>query len=121
MRTANWRWIARGLATAGLMAMVTAALGHGRAETTPADGASLTEPPETIAVAFEAPTRVTSLKVTGPDGAVALASPPTKEATERIEVKPAEALVPGEHTVQWRALGSDGHAFKGSMAFTVTD
>lgn len=121
MRTTNWRWIARGLAAAGLMAMATAALGHGRAETKPADGASLGEPPEAIVIAFEAPTRVTNLEVTGPEGAVALASSPTQDATERLEVEPAEPLAAGDYTVAWRALGGDGHPFEGSATFTVED
>jgi methionine-rich copper-binding protein CopC len=113
--------MARCLAAACLMAMATAAPAHGEGTTQPADGASLAEPPETIAVAFEAPTTVTNLKVTGPDGAVELASPPTPKPTKSVQIEPAEPLGPGEYTVQWRAIGSDGHAFKGKMSFTVED
>lgn len=121
MQYTKWQIGWRGLAVALLMAMTGAAAAHGEGKTQPADGAALETPPETITVRFDEPTRVTSFEVTGPDGPVALASEPATEATERVQVAPSETLGAGDYTVEWRALGSDGHPFAGSMSFKVTE
>jgi copper resistance protein C len=90
-------------------------------ETWPEKGASVEGSPEVLGVAFNEEMRLTVFEVSGPNGAVPLESEPGREAAATFKFVPAEELVAGDYTVNWRGLAADGHLMSGRFAFTVDD
>jgi len=88
-------------------------------DTLPPDGASLSRPPDLIAMQFDAPTRVTTISLTSAKGdAIPFEARDGLEPVIRYEAVPP-ALEPGRYAVTWRGLSDDGHPIEGSFAFTV--
>ena len=98
------------------------ALSHSETEATvPTDGAVLTTPPEVIAMTFDAPMRVTLIRLTNGDGVeIAVTRSDGMEPVTEFEAIPAE-MAPGAYTLEWRGLSSDGHAMEGSFSFQITN
>ncbi len=104
------------------MLMVGAAFAHSPLKATmPADGETVSGTPDMLHLVFAKPARVTKIMLKHTAGATThedkLAIPSKKFETE-LMLKP-EFKGPGDYTVDWRALGEDGHALKGSFKFTV--
>jgi copper resistance protein C len=87
--------------------------------TLPADGSTLSSPPESIAIEFGGPLRLTLFRLSGPEGEVELKQRPSAATSERFESAPSEALPAGRYRVEWRALAADGHLMSGEFGFTV--
>ena len=102
------------------LALGGAAAAHSRAETTsPANGAVVATPPETIAIAFDEPMRVTLIELTNADGDAFVVERTDEMApVTRFEATPP-ALPAGSYTVRWRGLSEDGHPMKGTFSFEV--
>jgi copper transport protein len=89
-------------------------------ESVPADHAVLESAPETLALRFSEPVRLTALSIQM-DGAAkqAIEPLPTNEA-ERFDID-APALADGHYTVSWRALSADAHVVTGEFMFVIGD
>lgn len=98
------------------------AFAHSEKEgTTPEDGAQLTETPEMIHMVFDAPIRVTMVRLVNADGAeMPLERETGLEPSLEFHAEP-QPLGPGSYTVEWRGLASDGHAMQGTFSFELTD
>ena len=99
--------------------VATGALAHSRSEKTePADGATV-EAVETIAIGFNEPMRVTSVKLMRGGEETAIERETGMEPVTRFTAKPGADLAPGAYTVEWRGLSADGHAMSGGFSFTL--
>jgi methionine-rich copper-binding protein CopC len=87
--------------------------------TSPGDGTTVAEPPESIVLTFNEPAIKTGTKVlvTGPDGAVAAGAPELIDNTVEQALQPE--LPAGEYTVAWRVTSADGHPINGEFSFRV--
>jgi len=90
-------------------------------ETWPETGASVEGSPEVLGIAFNEEMRLTLFEVTGPAGTEPLETDPDREAATTFQFVPAEELVAGDYTVNWRGLAADGHLMSGRFEFTVDD
>lgn len=96
------------------------ALAHaGKEQTTPPDGATLAEGPARIELRFDAPMRLTLVRLTDAAGTEAPLAPARAltPVTEFVATPPT--LAPGDYTVEWRGLATDGHPMDGAFRFTV--
>ena len=101
------------------VALAGAAQAHSRSETTvPADGATVASV-ETIAMRFDAPMRVTAVKLLRGETEVAIERETGMEPVTEFRATPAGTLEPGAYSVEWRGLSDDGHPMQGSFGFTV--
>lgn len=87
-------------------------------ESTPADKAALEQAPHDIVLRFSEAVRLTALSITKQGGKAVQLSPLPAGNMERFSVA-VPSVDTGAYTVEWRALGDDGHAVHGSFAFTV--
>ncbi len=115
-------------ATLALTLSMTLALGAGPASahskkeaTEPADGAVIDAAPETIAMTFDMPLRVTMITLTDAAGT----EHPLTRSDDMQAVRDFRALPPvlaaGDYTVKWRGLANDGHPMQGEFSFEVMD
>ena len=95
--------------------------------TVPANGDTLTDNPPNLLLEFAKPARITKvlLKFTtngnGNDNGTASEEKlqlPSKQFQTEMLFHP-QFSGPGTYEVEWRALGQDGHAMKGSFVFSV--
>ena len=96
------------------------ALAHARLlATEPAPGAVVAARLEWIVLTFDAPTRLTMLRLTSAGGKeIGTKATAASRFRTRHEAVP-EALPDGRYTVRWRGLSADGHVMKGTFAFEV--
>lgn len=90
-------------------------------ETSPQDGAQLTEAPEELVLTYSGQISDlgTQVQVTGPQGPATDGEP---EVQGREVVQPlADELPAGDYEVAWRVTSSDGHPISGTLGFTVTE
>lgn len=99
-----------------------AAFAHSDKEgTTPFDGAQLTETPEMIHMVFDDPMRITMVRLVDANGTeMPMERGAGLEPALEFHAEPAP-LSPGNYTVEWRGLASDGHAMQGSFSFELAD
>ena len=104
-----------------LMVLATGmAFGHSKQEVTfPADGAVLSAPPDVVSMTFDAPMRITVIRLTGETGDTFDLEPSDgmQPVTDFLAIPPA--LPDGRYTVQRRGLSADGHAMKCRFSFEV--
>lgn len=100
--------------------MATGAVAHSKVNTTtPPDMAQLTEAPSEITLTFTDEIRLTRVSLTRD------ANPATdldlgNQTSFAIDfVLPLPVSGSGSYTVQWRGLGTDGHAMQGAFTFQV--
>ncbi|MCB0919042.1 MAG: copper resistance protein CopC [Actinobacteria bacterium] len=86
---------------------------------TPADGATLKQPPDRVVLRFSDTIRDTGLGLTatGEAGAVPLAD--VAAAGRTLTADWPRASDSGEYAVNYRVVSADGHVISGSFAFTV--
>lgn len=104
------------------LSLVGSAFAHSPLKaTTPADGQTVFGSPEILHLVFAKPARVTKVMLKHTSGGMShenkLKLPSKKFATE-LMLQP-KFKGPGDYEVEWRALGQDGHALKGSFKFKV--
>ena len=101
------------------LALGGTALAHSKSEVTvPADGATVTAV-ETIEMRFDAPMRVTAVKLMRDGTEVGVDRETGMEPAKAFRAAPASDLTPGPYRVEWRGLSDDGHVMQGSFGFTV--
>lgn len=89
------------------------------AATVPPDGAVLPAPPGLISMTFDAPVRVTMVRLTDEAGeAFALTLPQAMRPVTVFEARPVP-LPGGRYVLAWRGLSADGHPVKGRFSFEV--
>ena len=109
------------LALTMLAALSGAAHAHSRSEATlPADGATV-EGVAAIEMRFDAPMRVTAVKLLRGGDEVPIERETGMEPVTEFRAMPSEALAPGAYDVEWRGLSDDGHPMQGSFRFTVSE
>lgn len=102
-----------------LLTFTTAAMGHSASDaTTPADGATLEEPPDEIRIRFDQPIRITLVRITDDGGDEYDVTYDRGEETKTLVSTP-ESLPSGAYTVEWRGLSVDGHPASGDFAFRL--
>lgn len=86
----------------------------------PADGATLEASPRVIELAFMEECRVTMMRLLDEAGRERpLQRPPASTVTDRIRATLSQPLSSGRYRLEWRAVGSDGHAMSGTIRFAV--
>lgn len=106
-------------ATLVLLLATSSAFAHtGLKESTPAAGATVQAAPAKIDLLFNAPVRLVKLEVAGSGPAVETGLKPSAEPVASYSI-PAAGLVVGSYTVNWAAIGADGHTVSGSFSFVV--
>lgn len=86
---------------------------------TPADGSSVAEVPETIAVRFNEGMRLTKMDMTHQDHpSVEIDLSGAKGFLKEYEL-PIQAMGAGTYRFDWRGLGGDGHPMTGTFSFIV--
>ena len=111
---------ASAIVAAVMLAVAGAAFTHSKQEVTvPHDGAVLAAPPDVVSIAFDAPMRITVIRLTSEAG-------DTFELERSDDMRPVTdfratppVLPNGRYTVEWRGLSADGHAMKGHFSFEV--
>ncbi|ETX11010.1 copper resistance protein C [Marinomonas ushuaiensis DSM 15871] len=103
-----------------VLAMTTAVnvYAHGMMTMTyPEDGSMLMTQAERVEMHFQQPMKVVSLKVIGSNNKpVAIKYDRKATAAEHFKVM-LPKLTPDTYSVQWKAMGEDGHMMKGSYGF----
>lgn len=87
-------------------------------ESTPADEATVTALPTEITLVFNGPVRLVKLELMGVGHEMPTAFKPASEALATYVVE-TPGMHPGEFTVNWAAIGADGHTVSNSFSFTV--
>lgn len=106
-----------GTATALLLVAVTAQAHTHLEASSPADKSTVAAP-AALEMHFNEATRITALTLQkGTQAATRVDGLPAQPAKE-IRV-PVSGLAAGTYTVNWRAIGDDGHVVSGSFGFTV--
>ncbi len=87
---------------------------------TPSDGESLASPPDQIRLEFNETVdeRFVETALTGPDGQPVDIGETTVEAGAVAFT--ADITAPGDYTIGYRIVSTDGHPVEGEIAFTVT-
>ncbi|WP_254429529.1 MULTISPECIES: copper resistance CopC family protein [Ruegeria] len=97
------------------------AIAHSKSEeTTPADGATVTDVPE-LSMRFDDPMRIVSVTLSSPDGDVEIDRETGMDPAIEFRAMPLEELAPGSYRFDWRGMASDGHPMQGSFSFTVAE
>ena len=106
---------------AGSLLFLAAATAHAHAHLTSSDPGegSAGKSPGQIVLTFSEPARLTALNLERKDAESRKLAPPTTTAA-RLTI-PLSNLVPGSYTLEWRALGGDGHITSGAVHFTVVE
>lgn len=106
-------------ATLVLLLATSSAFAHtGLKESTPAADATVQAAPSKIDLVFNAPVRLVKLEVAGSGPAVKTEFKPSAEPVAAYSI-PAAGLVAGSYTVNWAAIGADGHTVSNSFSFVV--
>lgn len=101
-----------------LFAASMASAHTGLKESTPAADATVKEPPAQISLVFTAPVRLIKLEVVAAGKAVPTGFEPASEAVASYVID-TPAMMTGNFTVNWAAIGADGHTVANSFSFVV--
>ena len=113
------------LAVALLTSLATPSVSHSPVNrSNPADGATLKVVPEALTLMLAEPGRfikvvVTHTTVDGSTNHIIGLKIPNRDMTKMMEF-PAPDMGAGTYLVEWRVLGGDGHAMKGTVTYTVS-
>ena len=88
------------------------------AESTPANGSSVSSPPAAFVFNFSKPVRFHDLNIKKDDGkSTPIGNLPTAHAAS-LSV-PAPSLSPGHYVIEWRVFTDESTALRGRVRFTV--
>lgn len=98
----------------------TGAMAHSPLDaTTPANEATVTEMPTEVLMAFKGDIRLTRVAITHAATHSMDMDLGDQTAFTQEFALPMHDMGAGVYVVEWRGLGSDGHALNGSFSFTV--
>lgn len=115
-------FIRRGLLAAAVLAPLLPGLASAHAmlhASSPADGAVLDASPRAVELTFMEECRVTMLRLLDESGRERPLRRPAAAMTDRVSAPLGAALPAGSYRLEWRAVGSDGHAMSGTVRFAV--
>jgi methionine-rich copper-binding protein CopC len=90
----------------------------GLRESLPADGAVLTAEPNEIHLVFSGPVKLIKLELMGVGHEMPTAFEPNSQAQSDFVIA-TPGMHPGKFTVNWAAIGADGHTLTDSFSFEV--
>lgn len=111
-----------GLAAVALIAAPAPALAHDTMTgSSPEAGATSAEAPSEVELSFSAQPQDVGLeiRVSGPDGSDVTDGEPRIEGSAAVQELSETAQEPGEYSVVWRVVSSDGHPIEGAYDYTV--
>lgn len=105
---------------AALLLSAGPAFAHSSKEVvTPAEGASVAGSPPEIRMEFDAPMRITRITLTDEAGKAHALERTDRMAPVTTFTAAPEDLAPGDYTVEWRGISTDGHTMEGGWSFAV--
>lgn len=87
-------------------------------ESTPGDGATITAAPGHIDLVFNGPVRLIKLDLKAPDHQMPTNFEVQADAIATYRVETPN-MHPGQFTVEWAAIGADGHTVTNTFSFVV--
>jgi methionine-rich copper-binding protein CopC len=84
----------------------------------PAEGAVLTQSPESVVLVFDEAATLTALDIHRQNEPPRRVGPLPGGSSDRFVI-PIARLAPGNYTLQYRVLSDDGHIVVGSIKFTL--
>ena len=87
-------------------------------ESTPGDGVTLSTIPSKLDLVFNADVRLIKLELMGVGHEMATNFEPSSEVASIYQIE-TPGMHPGEFTVNWAAIGADGHTVTNSFSFVV--
>ncbi|MBE66814.1 MAG: hypothetical protein CMQ30_09145 [Gammaproteobacteria bacterium] len=87
-------------------------------ESTPGDGATISTIPSNLDLVFNAEVQLVKLELMGVGHEMPTNFEPAGEVASIYKVE-TPGMHPGEFTVNWAAIGSDGHTVTNSFSFVV--
>ncbi len=117
-------WLTLSLSLAVLVVLPTPAGAHTELESSvPEDGAAVADPPSELVLTFTtavADAESAQVSVTDPAGDDLVAADPViSEDLTRVTVPLNQAVLPGDHTVEWAVVAEDDHLISGTLTFTL--
>lgn len=95
-------------------------LAHSRTDmTVPKDGATVEKAPTQIQLKFNKDIRLTKVEAFHPGGMSHVLDTQSLKGFESHFTLPFQAMGNGLYRIEWRGLGTDGHAMQGEFSFTV--
>ncbi len=85
---------------------------------TPGDAATVNAAPSEISLVFNGPVRLVKLELMAGEKAMTTSFKPSSEAVAEFVVQ-TPGMQAGKFTVNWAAIGADGHTVSNSFSFTV--
>ena len=103
-----------------MIVVAGAAFAHSKPEVTfPHDNAVLASPPDVISISFDAPMRITVIRLANEAGDT-FALERSDDMRPVTDFRATPPVLPnGRYTVEWRGLSADAHAMKGRFSFAV--
>lgn len=89
-------------------------------ESTPANDATLAKIPTELNLVFNGPVRLVKLELMGVGHEMPTSFKPSTEAVANFSFE-TPGMHPGEFTVNWAAIGADGHTVSNSFSFVVSE
>ena len=87
-------------------------------ESTPGDGVTISTIPSNLDLVFNADVRLIKLELMGVGHEMATNFEPSSEVASIYKIQ-TPGMHPGEFTVNWAAIGADGHTVTNSFSFVV--
>ena len=85
---------------------------------TPADETTVKAAPSEISLVFNGPVRLVKLELMAGEKAMVTSFKPGSEAIAEFVVQ-TPGMLAGNYTVNWAAIGADGHTVSNSFSFSV--
>ena len=111
--------ILRAMALLALFAISSGVSAHtALKESTPAADATVTAAPSKISLVFNGPVRLVKMELMASGQAVPTKFKPSADAVASFDIE-TPAVAAGSYTVNWAAIGADGHTVSNSFSFVV--
>lgn len=105
---------------AAVLALATGAFAHSKVDTTsPENGSTIAEVPAEVSFDFADDIRLTRVEMVHQDHPPVRLELGGQTGFGRAFTFPLGSMGKGTYRIDWRGLGADGHAMKGSFSFTV--
>ena len=102
-----------------LLALPVLVLAHtALKESTPGDGVTISTIPSNLDLVFNADVRLIKLELMGVGHEMVTSFEPSSEVASTYKIQ-TPGMHPGEFTVNWAAIGADGHTVANSFIFVV--
>jgi copper resistance protein C len=100
--------------------LATGAFAHSKMDkTSPADGATIADVPSVITLNFAKDIRLTRVEMVHQEQPSVQLDLDGQTRFDRAFTLPLQGMGAGIYHIQWRGLGTDGHAMQGLFSFTV--